>query len=352
MIISKEFSTKHTAETPTNADLEAIRQYALREVTAEEVFTGKMALANDQVDRSWERFPVSYLQRMADTLPGKPVLTGHRDDQTPVGKFYSADVVPRANGSGNDLIARYYVRADNPLVKDIELGIASGVSIRARADKRACGICAKDWDGPSKDRCNHQVGQDYNGQKCHLEWAGDPSKVESLEGSFVPMPCQYDAQALARSLPAGYIAKSGAPGGAQILEYDAANTAPQGDAMDLQQALEKIASLETEIATLKKSHEDDPLVAAGKEYLDFLKSETLRMAGSVSDADKAEREALLATVQTPNLTLIKTIHGGAQKRFDEKFPPKPDGQQRDPNQPPGDKPANFVRRGERIGGMV
>ena len=103
--------------------------------------------------------------------------------------------------------------------------------------------------------------------------------------------------------------------------------------MELKEALEKITSLETEIAALKKSHEEsEPLVAAGKEYLDFLKEEALTKAGAVSEADKAQTEAFLKSVETPNLTLIKTIHKAAWGRFNEKFPPAPMGQLREETQ--------------------
>ncbi len=322
MIISKEFTTKHTAETPTNADLEAIRQYALREVAPEEVFTGKMALANTAVDRSHERIPLPYLQRFSDTLPGKPVMTGHDMGSLPVGRFYDADVIQRGDGE-HEIIARYYLPADSPLRKSVELGITSGVSIHGRADSRTCGICAKDYD-----RCSHEAGKSYDDKLCIADWGGDPAKYETVEGSFVAAPCQFGAQAVARNLPTGYVTKSAAPGGTIILEYDAADPAPQGDAMTLEQALEKIATLEGELATLKKTEtENEPLVTAGKEYLDHLKEDALKKSAAVSDADKKQTEAFLGTITTPNLSLLKTIHGSVMQRFDEKFPPRALGQQ-------------------------
>ena len=328
--ISKVFEARQSAESASDADLETIKKFALRDLSAEDLWLGKMALANDQVDRSGERFPVTYLERFAATLPGKPVLIGHRHDSQPVGKFYDADVVPRADGGGNDLIARYYLRAGNPLAADIELGIASGVSIGARADRRFCGICAKDYDRPGKDRCAHQVGESYDGKTCFLEWGGDASKVEALEGSFVASPCQLGAQALARGYDGSVLTKG--------TSFDAADPAPQGDDMELKEALEKIASLETENAALKKAAaESEPLVKAGQEYLDLLKEEALTKSGAVSEADRAQTEAFLKSIETPNLILLKTIHQAAKSRFDEKFPPAPLGVTKDDNKEP--KPA-------------
>lgn len=326
MNICKIFEAKHQTETPNGSDLETIRRFALRDVTAEDVFLGKMALANDQVDRSHERFPVTYLQRFAETLPGKPVLVGHDQKMRPVGKFYSADVVPRSDGTGNDLIARYYLRSDHDLAKDIELGIASGVSIGARADRRFCGVCSKDYDAPGKDRCAHEVGRAYDGKTCTLEWGGDAAKVEALEGSFVASPCQIGAQALARNYDGSTLTKG--------ISFGAADPAPQEIDMELKEALEKIASLETELGDLKKAQaENEPLVAAGQEYLDTLKAEALTKSGAVSEADKKQTEVLLGTITSPTLTVIKAIHGSVMQRFNEKFPPRPDGQARKDDAP-------------------
>jgi hypothetical protein len=321
MNILKEFEARHTTETPTDADLETIKRFALRELAAEDVWLGKMALANDQVDRSGERFPISYLERFADTLPGKPVLTGHNQTMVPVGKFYSADVVPRSDGSGNDLIARYYLRAGNPLAADIELGIASGVSIGARADKRFCGICAKDYDGPGRDRCSHSVGHTYDGKTCTLEWGGDAEKVEALEGSFVASPCQVGAQALARNYDGSVLTKGHSPGAVDL-------STPQGDAMELQQALEKITSLETEIAALQTWKTDnEPLIETG----DIARKAALAEIQRKYTALEAEKtgQAIVKSLSKASFAEIGDADKDAQEMYDKKFPPRPLGDARD-----------------------
>jgi len=102
---------------------------------------------------------------------------------------------------------------------------------------------------------------------------------------------------------------------------------------ELKAAQEKIAALEAEITTLKaEKSENEPLVAAGKEYLDFLKEEALTKSGAVSDADKKQTEVLLGTITSPSLTVIKAIHGSVMQRFDEKYPPTPVGVQKEDTQ--------------------
>ena len=46
----------------TQEELEKINQYAIRPLEAEEVYTFKLAVCNDQVDRDFERFSVESLQ--------------------------------------------------------------------------------------------------------------------------------------------------------------------------------------------------------------------------------------------------------------------------------------------------
>jgi len=339
MIIQKTFDARQEVETPTTSDLEAIRKYALREVTADDVFLGKMALANTKVDRSHERIPFDYLKRFCDTLPGKPVMTGHDLNRLPVGRFYEADLVPRPDGE-HEIIARFYLPADSPLRKSVELGIASGVSIQGRAHHRTCSVCTKQYE-----RCDHDAGRSYNGKVCIAEWGGDLERYEAIEGSLVANPCQFDAQVLARSTPSGYIAKSAVAGGTIILDYGAEGPAPQEIDMELKEALEKIASLETELGDLKKAQaENEPLVAAGKEYLDVLKEEALTKSGAVSEADKAQTEALLGSFTEPNIAIVKTIHKAAKARFDEKYPPTPLGDVRkgDDQQQPVARPFDPV----------
>ena len=84
MFLKKSFETEQQHTDPQAADLALIRRFAQRDVKAEEVWTGRQSLANDQYDRAHERFPVEYLERFAETLPGKAVMGGHDYDTLPL----------------------------------------------------------------------------------------------------------------------------------------------------------------------------------------------------------------------------------------------------------------------------
>src|SRR5687767_7947282 len=83
---------------PTAAELAQINRFALEELTAEAVYVRQVRLATDAYDRTWERLPRVYLERFAQTLPGKPLLLGHDHAETPTGLWFAAAV--RRAGEG------------------------------------------------------------------------------------------------------------------------------------------------------------------------------------------------------------------------------------------------------------
>jgi hypothetical protein len=84
---------------PDAADLALINErYALAPLAAEELYVRRMVLANDALDRTYERFPPAVLERFAQTLPGKPVLIAHDKSELPIGVIYRAAVRPARAG--------------------------------------------------------------------------------------------------------------------------------------------------------------------------------------------------------------------------------------------------------------
>ena len=60
-------------------------------LAAEELYVRRMVLANDALDRTYERFPPAVLARFAQTLPGKPVLIAHDKSELPIGAHVRCD---------------------------------------------------------------------------------------------------------------------------------------------------------------------------------------------------------------------------------------------------------------------
>ena len=71
--------------------LAKINQYALKELTAEELYARRFILAHNAVDRDRERFPEELLEDFSATLPGKSFLFAHRrGEYLPLGLFFDA----------------------------------------------------------------------------------------------------------------------------------------------------------------------------------------------------------------------------------------------------------------------
>lgn len=78
----------------TEEALRAINKLALTPLTAEEVFTFKAVLCDNEVDRHFDRFTVKALQDMQKLYLGKTVIKDHRrstDNQ--VARIYKTELV-------------------------------------------------------------------------------------------------------------------------------------------------------------------------------------------------------------------------------------------------------------------
>lgn len=334
MTFRKEFAVTHQPTEAGDADLDQINKaFALEPVTKDDIFVGQMLLANTRLDRSYERFSLPVLQRFAETLPGKAVLPGHDRSAVPVGRFLSARVVAAADGQ-HDLVARYYLDAQDSLTRRVKAGIAKDVSISGAYDQRTCSICEKDYDLPGPERCAHQAGESYEGARCEVDYViaseEGRQRTEAHEGSFVWLACQTGAQTVA----AGFT-KAVLPGGAVIdpipdtQRPSPQQTPPKGAAMTIEDAQARINDLEKELAALKELDTKKALIPEGEAYRADLKDEILNKAKAIDETVHADYEARFKEIENPSLALLKTWREGVQKRFDDKFPPAAKGKQRE-----------------------
>jgi hypothetical protein len=226
-------------------------RFALVPLAPEEVDLRRMRLANDRVDRTYERFSPAFLARLAATIVGKSVLAHHKKSAFPLGRFYAAEVVlearssaslrsgseqaaPAARGSELEarsaeqhrsehavraaalplraeaegraepersdihwLVARYYMlrsEATAELRRQIDAGVYSYVSIGFRGGVPRCDLCANPFTGA----CPHWPGRVYEtpaaDRVCTLTWEDPDGSAEAVEGSLVWLGAQIGAQ--------------------------------------------------------------------------------------------------------------------------------------------------------------
>ncbi len=114
---------------------------------------------------------VSSLARLANLLPGAPMMEGHRMDKVPWARVYKAEVQER---NGEKMVkAWYYFLAGIPeyekIAREIDAGIRSEGSISYWYTEARCSICHTKWDSVNFfgqqmviSKCDHKLGEDYD----------------------------------------------------------------------------------------------------------------------------------------------------------------------------------------------
>lgn len=191
-----------SANTVSDEDMKAINRYTLKELTADEVFTFKVKMADNSLDdRKFAPFTLNALKQLEKLYVGRTVGKDHRnaaDNQC--ARIYATALTEstKTNGVNGekvcDLTAKcYMVRTDanKSLIAEIEAGIKREVSTSCRCSKVVCSICGAD---NVKAYCQHWGGRTYDtkdGKKtCYMLL--DEVK-DAYELSFVAVPAQPQA---------------------------------------------------------------------------------------------------------------------------------------------------------------
>lgn len=172
-------------------ELALINAQTLRPLSAEEVFTFRLAACDNQIDRDFERFTEATLEELAEQFVGRPVLRDHKwsaDAQT--ARVYAGSVEPGEGEGVRRLVLRcYMVRSDQaaPTIAAIEGGILRECSVGLSVRRVVCSICGANQ---RETLCQHFPGREYDGQMCHMELDG---VEDTYEVSMVAVPAQREA---------------------------------------------------------------------------------------------------------------------------------------------------------------
>ena len=138
----------------TDEDLRKINKFTLSPLGAEEVFTFKVTMGDNETDdRNYEPFNLNALKDLKRLYVGKTVIKDHRrtaDNQ--VARIYDTELVtdPKLTKAGEPftrLIAKCYMvktNSNEDLIKEIKAGIKKEVSTGCRPKKMICSICGTD----------------------------------------------------------------------------------------------------------------------------------------------------------------------------------------------------------------
>lgn len=183
-------------------DLKKINKFTLSPLTAEEVFTFKVVMGDNETDdRNFEPFNLNALKDLKKLYVGKTMIKDHRrsaDGQ--VARIYDTELITenkqtKAGEPFTKLIAYCYMpktASNADLITEIKAGIKKEVSTGCQPKHAICSICGKD---NTKDYCAHWWGREYpkaDGTTAVCYFTLDGAK-EAYELSFVAVPAQKRA---------------------------------------------------------------------------------------------------------------------------------------------------------------
>ena len=197
-VIYKEASLG--AQEVTEAEMKAINKLTMEPLAADDVFTFKAVLCDNELDRHFEHFTLKALQSLQKLFLGKTVIKDHvhkADNQ--VARIYSTELVPstKTTKSGEvytQLVAHCYMvktASNADLIAEIKAGIKKEGSVGCAVASCICSICGTD---NAKTYCRHWPGRSYDkeggAQVCTFKL--DDAR-DAYEFSLVAVPAQRAA---------------------------------------------------------------------------------------------------------------------------------------------------------------
>ena len=179
-------------------ELAYINQFAKTELTEEQVYVFSVRLCDNEVDRDFERFDTTALERLGELFVGKSGIFDHQwSAKGQTARIYRTEVVREesmvtAAGDGYCWLKgwAYLLRTEKnqDLIAEIEGGIKKEVSVGCSMGRSVCSIC-----GAENGACSHIRGETYDGRLCFTELR-DPQ--DAYEWFFVAVPAQRNAGVL------------------------------------------------------------------------------------------------------------------------------------------------------------
>ena len=169
----------------SQTELARINTMTMTEVTADDVFTFKAILCDNQIDRDNEAFSDETLKQLADLFVGKPVIKDHQpSSDNQIARIYRTEV-----NNGQLLAYCYMMRTagNADLIKEIQGGIKKEGSVGCAVGTKKCSICGTDL---MKSQCRHVAGKAYKGQLCYSVLS---DAQDAYEFSLVAVPAQRNA---------------------------------------------------------------------------------------------------------------------------------------------------------------
>lgn len=267
-------------------EMKKINRYTRREYKPEEVYTFSLVLCDNEVDRDFERFSVSALEKLKELFLGKTCILDHeRKSANQTARIYDtalereAGRVTQAGEPYTRLTARAYLPKtgkNSETIELIESGILKEVSVSCAVKRSICGICGK-------ESCSHQKGKEYAGKLCSRV-LDEPA--DAYECSFVAVPAQREA-GVRKSW------KEETAGG------DCLQKLKEGGCQEVRLTAEEALQIQEKIADLEEKAD------WGEGYRNTLREDILRYSGLLQP--EVPREVMKAAVEHLSLSQLSQL---------------------------------------------
>lgn len=203
-------------------------RYALKSLSADEIFGFKLAVCDNRIDRDHERFSENAIEQLAKMFIGKTIISDHDPSaKNQCARIY--DTAVETDGNVTRLIAKCYTvqtDATKDFITMLSAGIMKEVSVSCKLKSVICSVCGQD---NIKSYCEHIGGRTYGDKQCHFILE-DPE--DAFEVSFVAVPAQKEA---------GVIKSYGDKPFKEIPETDSTETDEKEKMLDIEIALANAA---------------------------------------------------------------------------------------------------------------
>ena len=182
-------------------ELKMINSLTRRSFEEDELYSFSVVLCDNDIDRDFDRFTDSSLEKLAELYIGKTGILDHNpSSENQTARIFSCklETLPeKFNKIGQPykrLLAKAYMpnsEKNKNIILEIDSGIKKEVSVGCSVENKICSICGKNLN---LEKCAHKKGRKYkvNGtyQICHtlLE-----NPLDAYEWSFVAVPAQPKA---------------------------------------------------------------------------------------------------------------------------------------------------------------
>lgn len=281
---------------------------------SDEIYTFSVVLCDNEVDRDFERFTVSALQKLATLFLGKTGIFDHsakaENQAARIFETFLEEDLTRKTEDGEPytrLVAKAYLpRSDKnkQLILEIDSGMKKEVSVGCAMAKRVCSICGAD---KTKKACGHHKGNSYpvyGIEKRAYDVLSDPT--DAYEWSFVAVPAQRRAGVIKR------FSEMTADGRLDLQKLFAADFSQGGDLV-----------LSKEAAVQLKSHLDslEEQAQFGYRYREKMEQTVLKLSRLVQPEVSAP--VMERLVSSASLSDLESLQKAYQKKADAMLPLKP-----------------------------